>query len=101
MEEQIKELRRQIDRIDTEIIALIASRVAVAKELGKIKKSNHLPITDLAREAELKKLHQKVCQEYQLEYPIQAHVGSKSDNPDIEAVFERLIALSKKVQRKI
>lgn len=89
MDEQIKELRLQIDQIDREIIERIARRLTVAKRLGESKKSQKLPITDLVREKELRRLHEKVCSEFQLDYL------------DIEAVFGHLIALSKKVQRKI
>ncbi|MFO7992167.1 MAG: chorismate mutase [Thermoplasmata archaeon] len=48
--ERIHELRERIDQIDKEILKLLHERIAVAKEIGKIKRERGIPITDADRE---------------------------------------------------
>lgn len=53
----IKKLRKEIDKIDQQIIKLLEKRALIAKEIGRLKEKQKLPITDLKREKEiLKKL---------------------------------------------
>ena len=49
----IEELRQQIDRLDTELVELLAKRQAVTAEVGRYKKDVGKPIYDPARESEL------------------------------------------------
>ncbi|HEV2150301.1 MAG TPA: chorismate mutase [Longimicrobiaceae bacterium] len=44
-------LREEIGRIDREIIALVAERVRLAREVGRAKRAAGLPTLDPAREA--------------------------------------------------
>jgi len=48
--ERIHELRERIDQIDEEISKLLDERIAVAKEIGKVKREEGIPITDTHRE---------------------------------------------------
>ena len=48
------QLRTEIDRIDRELFALIAQRMALAGEIGNLKRDRGLPIRDPVREAQLK-----------------------------------------------
>ncbi|MFW6065173.1 MAG: chorismate mutase [Candidatus Natronoplasma sp.] len=48
--ERIHEHRNRIDQIDEEILKLLEERVAVAKEIGKIKREKGISITDTYRE---------------------------------------------------
>jgi len=50
---KVEELRKRIDEIDRELLALISKRVEIARELGKLKKSRGLPIADHKREEEV------------------------------------------------
>ena len=45
--------RQQIEGIDRELVALLAKRVALSKEIGAMKKVAGLPTLDPAREAEV------------------------------------------------
>ena len=49
----INELRKKIDRIDGELIGLLRERLQTAREIGRIKKMNDLPIIDPDRESSL------------------------------------------------
>ena len=46
-------LRRQLDDVDTQMTALLARRLALAGEIGKIKAAQGLPVLDEAREAQV------------------------------------------------
>ena len=46
-------LRRQLDDVDQQMTALLARRLALAGEIGKIKAAQGLPVLDEAREAEV------------------------------------------------
>lgn len=47
--ESLDELRRQIDRIDEELIAVLARRMYVSQEIGKYKKEHNMPILQALR----------------------------------------------------
>ena len=49
----IGELRKEIDRIDSEMIRLYGERMETARQIGRYKQENHLPVTDPAREREV------------------------------------------------
>ena len=83
----MEDLRKQIDQIDREIIAHLAARLKAAQQIGEIKKTQGLAVTDLNREAELAKIHAEECQKFGL------------DEQKIKALFQLIIALSKTVQK--
>lgn len=45
----LEELRQKIDKIDDELVALMAKRFAVVKQIGDIKKQNNLSVLDKNR----------------------------------------------------
>ena len=47
---KLDELRNTIDSINEEIIALFSKRLAVTKQIAKVKKENQLPVHDPIRE---------------------------------------------------
>ena len=49
----IRELREQMDGIDRELVALYCRRMETAREIGRYKQANNLPVLDQAREQEL------------------------------------------------
>lgn len=46
----LKDLRNQIDKIDTQILKLLAKRAEVSIQIGMFKAKNNMPIFDLDRE---------------------------------------------------
>jgi chorismate mutase/prephenate dehydratase len=51
----IKELRREIDELDEQILRFLADRVKVCEAIGSAKKTRGLPVRDLEREKEIYK----------------------------------------------
>lgn len=51
----LKNLRKQFDAIDEEIISLMAQRMELSNEMGQLKQQENLPIQDSDREMELMK----------------------------------------------
>ena len=49
MKNQLNDLRKQIDEIDSLIINLLAKRMKVVEEVGRLKKKHHIPPLDPAR----------------------------------------------------
>jgi len=49
MKNRLENLRKQIDKIDKSIISLLAERMKIVKEIGRIKKENNLPVFDKSR----------------------------------------------------
>ena len=49
----INELRKDIDRIDTELVKLVRERMETAAKIGEYKRENNLPVYDPARERAL------------------------------------------------
>ena len=49
----IKELREQIDGIDRQLVDLYCRRMDTAREIGRYKRENHLPVLDTERERNL------------------------------------------------
>jgi len=53
MDEELKKLREEIDRIDAEMLSLIEERVGIARKIGTAKKKKGLSISDPQREKEI------------------------------------------------
>ncbi|WP_048056129.1 chorismate mutase [Pyrococcus sp. ST04] len=73
---KLKSLRREIDEIDRQIIALLEKRLDIARQIGEIKKNLGLPIEDKEREVE-----------------ILSRAGR------FREIFEKILEVSKDVQR--
>lgn len=53
IEKSLQNCRKEIDRIDAEIIKLIARRFVLVRKVGALKKRSGLPIRKPQREAEI------------------------------------------------
>lgn len=49
----LTQLRSELDQIDNELITIISKRIQKGKEIQAVKRSEHLPIEDPARETEI------------------------------------------------
>lgn len=84
MQMDISDYRKEIDRIDSEIMSLFVSRMNAVGCIGRIKKENGISVTDSCRETEiLKKAISSVPEEYS-EYA--------------EKLMKSLIEISKELQ---
>jgi len=52
-EERLGELRGRIDQIDADLVRLLGARLAVARDIGAVKKEMGKPVVDPAREAQV------------------------------------------------
>jgi chorismate mutase len=82
----LDELRGEIQRVDADILELLAERMAIARAIGAIKRSEGLPVVDPAREA-----------------AVVAHVAARARDmglPEdgLRELFWRILALSRREQ---
>lgn len=76
----LKGLRKEMDKIDGEILALIRARMIISGKMGKLKKLKKIPITNKKREK---------------------HVISRLKTPLEKAIFKKIVAESRKIQKSI
>ena len=81
----LKELRHEIDSIDTKIVDLIERRMSVSKEVGDYKASIGMPIYDPSREKEV--IEKRI-----------ALLNDKKLEKDIDEIFELIMKLSRDKQ---
>ncbi|MBI4144052.1 chorismate mutase [Candidatus Woesearchaeota archaeon] len=84
----MKRLRKQINRIDDDLLRLIASRLRVAKKIGIYKKKHNLPVRDVKREREIINERTKAL----------AKLGF-NDSLFVKHLFNLLFAKSRSVQK--
>jgi chorismate mutase len=81
----LEELRKQIDELDRQLVALLSRRAETALETGRLKAATSLPIYEPARE---KVIYENV------------RANNKGPLPDIELthIFERIIDVMRALQ---
>ena len=82
------QLREEINRLNNEIMKLLADRVEVAVKIGEVKKQLELPVVDPQREAKVLEQVKKLALENHL------------DADGVVRVFKEIIMLSVKAQEK-
>ena len=90
MENELKALRNEIDKIDNEILSLLNKRMEIVKKVGELKNNTNAPIYRPEREKEIIERLTKL---------------SKSQNgilgrDEIEAIFLEIFAVSRSLERK-
>jgi len=84
---RIGRLRRNIDKIDKEIMGLINQRLSLAKQIGNLKKQGDIQITDGDREKEI------------MNRLLAKNNGLLSDS-GLRNIFGAVIAEGRRVQKK-
>jgi chorismate mutase len=84
--ERLSGVRERIEQVDRAIIALIAERVQLAREVGEVKRELGLPTLDPAREAAVVRRAGQLARE--------AGLGDE----DVRYIFWHLIGLSRRAQ---
>jgi len=83
---RLRELRQQIDELDTQLVQLLSARAACALEIGRVKKEEGMEVYQPAREAE-----------------VLAHVQELNRGPlddgAIRRLFERVIDEARRLER--
>lgn len=88
MEEDIKKLRDKIDEIDSQLLMLLRERFSTAKEIGKNKKDNNVPIRDIKREKEVL-----------LNIANKAKEQGIKDVKEIKKIFRSIMKSSREIQK--
>jgi len=83
---EIEDLRREIDRLDQELLRIFNERAELALRIGEIKKERNLPVYDPARE---KRIFDRMSS---------ANPGPL-ENEAIVRLFERVIDESRRLER--
>lgn len=79
-------LRTEIERVDADLVGLIARRMTLVREVGRVKAAHGIAILDPAREAAVVTRAGALARD----------AGLPED--DVRALFWRLMALSRRVQ---
>jgi chorismate mutase len=82
----LTEHRQEIERIDRQVVRLLADRIRVGKEIGALKRVGGLPTVDPAREAEVIRRAGEMARE-----------AGIPDEP-VRAIFWQIIGLSRRAQ---
>ena len=82
----LNSLRKEIDGIDRQIVALFEQRMAVTEQVGRYKLANGIPVLDRSREEQV--LAGKV-----------ALLEDKSLSEDVTDLFEAIMAISRRQQQ--
>jgi chorismate mutase len=80
-EEEIEGLRREINRLNAEIVEKLAERVEVALRIGEVKRRHGRPIVDMSRESKVYEHVQELAQ------------GKGIDSEGVVRVFREIIRL--------
>jgi chorismate mutase len=84
--DQLSAKRQEIERIDCDLVRLLADRVRVGKEIGRLKHDAGLPTVDPAREAEVIRRAGEMARD-----------AGIPDEP-VRAIFWQIIGLSRRAQ---
>ena len=84
----LNSLRKEIDGIDRQLVAVFEQRMAVTQLVGRYKLANNIPVLDRSREEQV--LAGKV-----------ALLEDKSLSEDVTDLFEAIMAISRRQQQKL
>ncbi len=82
----LEDLRKQIDNLDHRLVDLIAERMTIIREVGKMKQAAGSPIEDRLREQAILEKVKQLAQQRSL------------DPSEIEKIYQRLFYISKEMQ---
>jgi chorismate mutase len=84
--QELPRIRAAIERLDRELVALVAERVRLAREVGRLKRLAGVPTLDPAREAAIIRRSATLAREVGLE------------EEDVRQIFWHLVGLSRRAQ---
>ena len=86
MDNRIAEIRKEIDRLDDELLELLIKRLELGNEIGEVKRAIGKAVTDEARE---KEIFQRLIK----------NAGSKMAEEDVIELFSKILEISRKIQK--
>lgn len=87
--QKLEQLRKEIEKIDAEMIQKLAQRLKLVKEIGLLKADTGIDVLDENREAQLMRRYRVLCKEHQL------------DSIFVQRLFEIIFSYSRSVQKWI
>jgi len=85
---RLREIRKEIDKIDEELVYLIAKRIEYGREIAHLKRVLGYPVEDEKREMEIREKIFNLCKKYNLDFQV------------VWSIIKILIEYSKRVQRE-
>jgi chorismate mutase/prephenate dehydratase len=85
----LEELRKKIDGVDTSIVKLIAERIKLAEQIGKLKREQGQQIEDTQREARILKHIRELAR------------AKNIKQADIESIYHQIFTAAKSIQGAI
>ncbi len=85
----LKEIRKQLDKLDNELIKILAKRTSLIPEVAKYKKENNIPRYQPEREKEIINKKIKLAKKYKINSEL------------IEKIFKLIIKDSHRIQKEI
>ena len=86
MDNRISEIRKEIDRLDDELLGVLIKRLKLGNEIGEVKRTMGKAVTDEARE---KEIFQRLIK----------NAGSKMAEEDVIEIFSKILEISRKIQK--
>ena len=86
MKNRLTEIRKDIDRLDDELLGLLIKRLKLGKEIGEVKREIGKAVADEARE---KEIFQRLIK----------NAGSKMAEDDVIEIFSKILKISRKIQK--
>ena len=86
MKNRLTEIRKDIDRLDDELLGLLIKRLKLGKEIGEVKREIGRVVADEARE---KQIFQRLIK----------NAGSKMAEKDVIEIFSKILEISRKNQK--
>ena len=86
MDNRIAEIRKEIDRLDDELLGLLIKRLKLGKEIGEVKREIGKTVTDEARE---KEIFQRLIK----------NAGNKMPEENVIEIFSKILKISREIQK--
>ena len=86
MDNRIAEIRKEIDRLDDELLGVLIKRLELGNEIGEVKRAIGKAVIDEARE---KEIFQRLIK----------NAGSKMAEEDVIEIFSKILEISRKIQK--
>ena len=86
MKNRLTEIRKDIDRLDDELLGLLIKRLKLGKEIGEVKREIGKVVADEARE---KQIFQRLIK----------NAGNKMPEENIIEIFSKILKISRKIQK--
>ena len=84
--DEIEELRKEVDKIDDQIIDALSQRARICRNIGLVKKKKGLPIKDYSRENDIYKRVKQMAKKFGL------------NCVQLEAVYREIVNMCSVVQ---